>query len=195
MATQPNDSQQYPNCQARAELDLLQAIFQTDRPYPWNPTQLESEEYFADLDLELLLTDCLSEAEAAQNTQKLFAQIDRLWVVTALQKSLCEKFVRVPQELIVNIAHSVQTVTAQYQSLADRMVQCALAVLPQWPEEDLQVLARPLAYAMREVESDPLDSTLTADKSWNDLSEIEQARASLAIARYAISQFTATHES
>lgn len=191
MVTQPNDSPKNPNSQTQAELDLLQAIFQTDRPYPWNPAQPESEDYFTDLGGEWRLPDCLSESEMTQKTQTLFAQIEQLWTTTTLQKDLCDKFVRVPQDLIVSITRNVQTVTTQYQSLADRMVQCVLSALPQWPEEDLHVLARPLAYAMREVESESLESTLIADKSWSELSEIEQARASLAIARYAISQLTA----
>jgi hypothetical protein len=68
------------------------------------------------------------------------------------------------------------------------MVECVLDILPQWAEEDLQVLARPLAYAMREVDSEGAELVMATRRPWAQLSEIEQARVSLAVARYAISQ-------
>jgi hypothetical protein len=68
------------------------------------------------------------------------------------------------------------------------MVECVLDILPQWAEEDLQVLARPLAYAMREVDSEGTQLAMATKRPWAQLSEIEQARVSLAVARYAISQ-------
>ena len=68
------------------------------------------------------------------------------------------------------------------------MVECVLDILPQWDEEDLQVLARPLAYAMREADSEGVELVTTSRKPWTELSEIEQAIVGLAVARYAISQ-------
>ena len=50
-----------------------------------------------------------------------------------------------------------------------------------WAEDDLRVFARPLAYAMRgEVASEP------SSNDWAALSEIEQAKLTLAIAKYAM---------
>ena len=68
------------------------------------------------------------------------------------------------------------------------MVECVLDILPQWDEEDLQVLARPLAYAMRDVDSEGVELVVATKRPWAQLSEIEQARVSLAVARYAISE-------
>jgi hypothetical protein len=82
----------------------------------------------------------------------------------------------------------VQNATVKYQSLADQMVECVLDILPQWAEEDLQVLARPLAYAMRDIDSEGVELVTETKRPWAQLSEIEQARVSLAVARYAISQ-------
>ncbi|TAF29765.1 MAG: hypothetical protein EAZ69_24355 [Oscillatoriales cyanobacterium] len=176
MATQSPDSQYFRDSQTQAQMELLTTIVQTDVAYPWNPAQLESESYLTDLEQEFALS------------QVLFAQLEQVWLATALQKSLREKFAIVPQDFLASITQSVQNATVKYQSLADQMVECVLDILPQWTEEDLQVLARPLAYAMREADSSGVEVVMESRRPWAQLSEIEQARVGLAVARYAISQ-------
>ena len=188
MATPSPDSQYFRDAQTQAEMELLATIVQTDVAYPWNPAQLESESYLTALEEEFALSDSFSDSDIAQKSQVLFAQLEQVWLTTALQKSLREKFARVPQDFLARIAQSVQNATVKYQSLADQMVECVLDILPQWAEEDLQVLARPLAYAMREVDSEGAELVMATRRPWAQLSEIEQARVSLAVARYAISQ-------
>ena len=188
MATQSPDSQYFRDSQTQAQMELLATIVQTDVAYPWNPAQLESESYLNAIEQEFTLFDSFSDSDIAQKSQVLFAQLEQVWVATALQKSLGEKFARVPQDFIARIAKSVQNATVKYQSLADQMVECVLDILPQWAEEDLQVLARPLAYAMRDVDSEGVELVMGTKKPWAELSEIEQARVGLAVARYAISQ-------
>ena len=188
MATQSPDSQYFRDSETQAQMDLLATIVHTDVAYPWNPAQLESESYLTGLEEEFALSDSFSDSDIAQKSQVLFAQLEQVWLTAALQKSLREKFARVPQDFLARIAQSVQNATVKYQSLADQMVECVLDILPQWAEEDLQVLARPLAYAMREVDSEGAQLALATKRPWAQLSEIEQARVSLAVARYAISQ-------
>ena len=188
MATQSPDSQYFRDSQTQAQMELLATIVQTDVAYPWNPAQRESESYLTALEEEFAISDSLSDSDIAQKSQVLFAQLEQVWLTTALQKSLREKFARVPQGFLARIAQSVQNATVKYQSLADQMVECVLDILPQWAEEDLQVLARPLAYAMREVDSEGAELVMATRRPWAQLSEIEQARVSLAVARYAISQ-------
>ncbi|MEG4025669.1 MULTISPECIES: hypothetical protein [unclassified Microcoleus] len=188
MATQSPDSEYFRDSQTQAQMELLTTIVQTDVAYPWNPAQLESESYLAALEQEFALSDSFSDSDIALKSQVLFAQLEQVWLTTALQKSLREKFARVPQDFLASIAQSVQNATVKYQSLADQMVECVLDILPQWGEEDLQVLARPLAYAMRDVDSEAGELVMATKRPWAQLSEIEQARVSLAVARYAISQ-------
>ena len=61
--------------------------------------------------------------------------------------------------------------------------------MPGWDLEDLEVMARPLAYSMRGDKNDELENILATIEpvDWYNLSEVEQARLSLAIALYAIS--------
>ncbi|MEP6518503.1 hypothetical protein [Microcoleus vaginatus] len=188
MATQSPDSEYFRDSQTQAQMELLATIVQTDVVYPWNPAQLESESYLAALEQEFALSDSFSDSDIALKSQVLFSQLEQVWLTTALQKSLREKFARVPQDFLASIAQSVQNATVKYQSLADQMVECVLDILPQWAEEDLQVLARPLAYAMRDVDSEGGELVMATKRPWAQLSEIEQARVSLAVARYAISQ-------
>mgnify|MGYP000148816845 CR=1 FL=1 len=188
MATQSPDSEYFRDSQTQAQMELLATIVQTDVAYPWNPAQLESESYLTALEQEFTLSDSFSDSDIALKSQVLFSQLEQVWLTTALQKSLREKFARVPQDFLASIAQSVQNATVKYQSLADQMVECVLDILPQWAEEDLQVLARPLAYAMRDVDSEGGELVMATKRPWAQLSEIEQARVSLAVARYAISQ-------
>ena len=188
MATQSPDSQYFRDSQILAEMELLATIVEADVAYPWNPAQLESESYLTDLEQEFALCDCFSDSDIAQKSQVLFGQLEQVWLATSLQKSLREKFDRVPQDFLTRIAQSVQNATVKYQSLADQMVECVLDILPQWAEEDLQVLARPLAYAMREADASGVEVVMETIRPWDELSEIQQARVGLAVARYAIYQ-------
>ncbi|MEG3990888.1 hypothetical protein QUA13_27820 [Microcoleus sp. S28C3] len=188
MATQSPDSEYFRDSQTQAQMELLATIVQADVAYPWNPAQLESESYLSAAEQEFALSDSFSDSDIALKSQVLFSQLEQVWLTTALQKSLREKFTRVPQDFLASIAQSVQNATVKYQSLADQMVECVLDILPQWDEEDLQVLARPLAYAMRDVDSEGVELVVATKRPWAQLSEIEQARVSLAVARYAISE-------
>ncbi|XZN90897.1 MAG: hypothetical protein ACM65M_25360 [Microcoleus sp.] len=188
MAPQPPDSQYFRDSETQVEMELLATIFQTDVAYPWNPAQVESESYLMALEQEFAISDSFSDTDIAQKSQLLFSQLEQVWLTTTLQKSLRDKFVSFPQDLLASIAQSVQNATVKYQYLADQMVECVLDILPQWDEEDLQVLSRPLAYAMRDVEGEGGELGMVFSKPWAELSEIERAKYSLTVARYAISQ-------
>lgn len=188
MASQIPDSQYFGNCETQAEMELLATIVQTDVAYPWNPAQLESESYLMALEQDFALSDSFSDADIALKSQVLFSQLEQVWLTTTLHKSLREKFAGFPQDLLASIAQSVQNATVKYQLLADQMVECVVDILPQWAEEDLQVFARPLAYAMRDVDVEGGELGMVSSKSWEELSDMERARVSLTIARYAISQ-------
>ena len=77
--------------------------------------------------------------------------------------------------------------------MADRLVECVQSLLPDWAEDDLLVLARPFAYAMRGSQAADVESVLgeIRHEDWTALSKIEQARVSIAIAHYALEQLQA----
>lgn len=190
---------------ALAELELLQIIFEMEEleteeaiSYPFNPSDPETESYFEMLEQEVLETGW-SMDDLTEQGQILSDRVEQLWSAfptsiedlptEALSSILSQRFAaRVPQQLLQNIAQRAQQVVSQNLSLADQLVQCVQDCLPNWGEDDLQVFARPLAFAMRSPETEVLESALQSIRSasWTDLSEIEQARLSLVIARYAI---------
>jgi hypothetical protein len=159
--------------------------------HPWDPTDPAAAPFFNHLDETLDWSDW-EKSEIERKSQAFYQHLDQLWAVSPLQTALAKKFVTVPQNLLSAIARQAQQLANTSHALADQLLYCVSDVLPQWAPEDLQVLARPLAYAMRgdEASDTALDQAQTQD--WNHLSEIEQARLSLVIARYALGKVQAS---
>lgn len=188
--------------QAQAELELLQLILEEPPSYPYNPAEPETEAYFAALEQEVLATGWSVE-DLTQQGQVLSHHLNELWsafsipadvvAVDSLSATLLQRFaVRAPQDVINRISQQAQQLVTQNLSLAEQLVQCVQGCLPQWGTEDLQVFARPLAFTMRSSETEVLESTINSVRSveWAELSDVEQARLSLAIARYALAQLS-----
>lgn len=190
--------------QAQAELELLQLIWQESVSYPWNPAEPEAEAYFAALEQEVVEAGWSPE-ELAEQGAILSTHLDQIWSMVApaeaapaedlasriLGSELFQQFAtQVPSSLLDDIVQQAKQMVASKLSLADQLVRCVQTCLPDWGEEDLQVLARPFAYAMRGGETEMLEVALRSVRcaAWTELSGIEQARLSLAIARYAIAQ-------
>jgi hypothetical protein len=178
----------------QAELDdLLDAVLSNDTPYPWNIADPGAANYLEKLEQEFSL-DSWPEAEVTARSQDFFSRLDGIWAQTTLSQSLSQRFATwAPQNVLTAIVQQAQKVVASNLSLAEQLVQCVQQSLPNWDVDDLQVLARPLAYAMRGVETDTnevVESTLKTVRpvTWEELSELEQARLSLSIARCALAQ-------
>ena len=94
------------------------------------------------------------------------------------------------------IAQKASEIFTLEQSASSKLVECVQDFLPHWGIDDLLVLARPFAYSMRSSEPANLASVTSniADREWTDLSEIEQAKVSLAIADFAFKQLHSSSE-
>lgn len=149
--------------------------------YPWNPADAESESFFNSLEQKFPI-DVISETELSDRADAFFSHLDTLFAAPTLETSLAQKFATVPQSILNTIARQAQKFADSSASLADQLVLCVQEALPQWAEDDLHVLARPLAYSMRG-EEQGVKST-----DWAKLSETEQARLTLAIAQYALNE-------
>ena len=210
MTHNPSRPSMFP-FQAQAELELLQILLQDESfaypcpgeasfTYPWNPAEPEAEAYFEALEQEVMLAGWTTE-ELTEQGQVLANCLEQVWdtfsaTAAVPSTTLCAKLLQqfatqVPQHLLDSIAQRAQQVIATNLSIADQMVQCVQGCLPNWAEDDLYVLARPFAYAMRDTsDTGMLEAALRSVRcaAWTELSGIEQARLSLAIARYAIAQ-------
>ncbi len=188
-----------------SQIELLEALLDPDdAPYPWNPAAPESEAYFAEREHDFVREGWLEEEIVAQ-TQTFFTKLEQLWsasttsgsdlvpVPTAnvIQAALQQQFADlVPQNWLHTIAQHAYLVFSTKSSTANQLAQCVNALLPNWAEEDLLVLARPFAYAMRGTETAAVEFVLNhvQHRDWIALSEIEQARVGIVLARYALDQ-------
>jgi hypothetical protein len=200
----------HPLLSSQVELEFLQALLEPDDAgYPWNPADDESEAYFLELEQHSLVQDVL-ETELTPRSQAFYSQLDNLWSnysqyecpankahLATLQEVLHSKLAAcIPSNWLNKLSAKAAEVVDSTQSISDKLIECAQAVLPTWETDDLIVLARPLAYAMRSKETQNLDSVLDnlGKREWNTLSEVEQAKASLAIAQYALSELSNSQE-
>jgi cell division septum initiation protein DivIVA len=189
-------------------LELLEALLDEDATYPWNPSQPESDDYFCRAEHQSKIQDLLDE-ELTARSQSFYNQLDTLWshvsakqhyncnvavgFVTQLKENLQKQIAaKVPHELIERIAEKAAEIFNPQQSMGEQLVSCVQSILPSWGSDDLTVLARPFAYAMRNSETHSLETVLdkVGEDDWQNISEIEQARISVAIAYYALRQIT-----
>lgn len=183
-------------------LELLEALLEPeDATYPWNPIAAESEEYFHDASASCAINELL-DAELSARSLGFYNQLDTLWannynrttnasVVASLKENLQAAIAtRIPHEWIERIAEKATDIFNPKQSMSEQLMLCAQAILPNLGAEDLFVLARPFAYAMRNSEPQSLESVLNkvGEHEWKNLSEMEQARVSIAVAYYALRQ-------
>lgn len=177
--------------------ELLQSVLDEEPSTPW--IQAESaDEYANRLEAAGEALE-LSDEAAAKGWQALSAQLNQMWeastemaaetsVIAQLQQKFAE---RLPNRFLQLIADKAQQVVGSGQPMMDQLISCVRSELSNLGTDDLRVVARPMAFAMRgsSVEESvdmAINSTRIAE--WDALAPIEQARLSLAAARYAIAQ-------
>ncbi len=184
-------SQQHLSAENLAQQEMLQSMLTSQEPYPWTPA--EASNYFEKVatagdELEL------SDEEAQLGWQAFSAQLDAFWgsTNTSVELALAQRFARrLSEDVITQITAKASQVINTGRPLAEQLIACVRDTLTGWDDADLQVMARPLAHAMRGQE-EILDATINSvrDIEWDDLSSMEQARISLAAARWAIDYAT-----
>jgi hypothetical protein len=212
MTNKINGADTFPTVTTSVDIEFLEALLEPeDGTYPWNPADTESEDYFHQLGQQFALGDLLEE-ELTTRSQNFYHHLDTLWqgipnctyynrntkqaIVEHLEKNLHNTFATcVPQTWLKAIAHKAAEFLAQEQLTGEKLVECVQGLLPTWGVEDLLVLARPFAYNMRSGEPERAVSVMSnlQEREWTSLSEIEQAKASLAIAYYALTQLDSFH--
>ncbi len=188
-----------------AEHDLLAAILHPEPAYPWQPLAPEAEGYLTSLETEFdaLAGDDLSTAiavgwqtlaaqitaqmDAAQTATQTAAGLGQT-AATSVLEQLRQFQGRLPGELLQSLARSATTLARSGQPLIEQLVQCAGDILPDWNIDDLAVLARPLAYSLRDGRGEILELNLRAipANAWDSLTDLEQARLTLTIASVAL---------
>lgn len=172
------------------ELELLHAILEDEAVYPWNPADSAATPYYRALET-ALEHDPLATETFESKWKHLSQQAESLWASQrlSLPELLIQRFEsRLPTDLLTQIATKAQDLSNSSLTQMDQLVGCARSVLQDWNVDDLQVVARPFAMAMRNGHGEMVDLTLKSVRTsaWESLSAIEQARLCLAVARCAL---------
>lgn len=185
---------------SKVEKELLAALLAENSLYPWDSSTSEAEAYFMEAEQEF---GADWQEEMSARSHQFLSHLDQLWLAatpvspvdSTLQANLKAQFAaHIPQHWLDAIAHQARQALATQKSLSSQLVQCVQELLPNCLEADLRVLARPYAYAMRSSSNESqLLGNMTPEK-WAALSEIQQAKVSMAIARYALEQLQADEE-
>ena len=185
---------QLPLDDSEAQAELIDCLLASSTTtYPWNPAAPDTADYYLETDRHFSL-DNWSDAEITQKSRSFFAQIQSCWAnspTPVLEISplaaLIEQFgARVPQQWLAQIADKVSALATNQLEPIDRLVQSVQALLPNWATEDLLVIARPYAYAMRGDTGVNNIDNIVRPLAWTELSELEQAKLTIAIAQAAI---------
>ncbi len=192
-----SSSEQGSSDLSETQAELMQSVL-SEQSYPWLPA-LVAESYEADLEAAGQSLE-ISDDEAIAGWQGLSAQLDRLWSDVDILSLLKQKFAaRLPETVLVAISdraqqlgkRAAQGLSQNAQPMAAQMIACVKGTVTAIGEADLQVMARPMAFAMRSSGAEELvDATAASVRQaeWEKLSALEQAKLSLAVARYAIAQ-------
>ncbi|KAF3887558.1 MULTISPECIES: hypothetical protein [Nostocales] len=198
---------------SQVELELLHTLLEDeDATYPWNPTEEHSDDYYLQIEQQFQMEDVLNE-ELAMRSSSFYNTLDTLWsglfnsehykhntksaFLSELQQNLQASFAnRIPQDWLKSIAQKATEMLNSQQSVGEQLVQCVQSVLPQWDADDLFVMARPLAFAMRSGETQTENSVIdmVGNREWTNISEIEKAKVSMAIAYHALKQLKSIQE-
>jgi hypothetical protein len=182
-----------PEHQHQSEAELMDGLLAASTiEYPWNPADPDTADYYAQTDRQFSLDDW-SDAEIAQKSQSLYARIESAWETTALGvtvsplAALTAKFgARVPPQWLAQIAANVSHLATSQLEPVDRLVGSVQDLLANWAAEDLSVMARPYAFAMRcDLGMDDPDK-IVRPLAWAELSDLERAKLTILIAQYAI---------
>ncbi|MEL7142593.1 MAG: hypothetical protein AAFY33_18195 [Cyanobacteria bacterium J06643_4] len=180
------------NTESAIKAALLQSVLDTEQSAPWLAAQ-STDEYDAQVSTAGEALE-FSDEEVSQGWQTLSAQLNQLWggqsvgVVALLQQKFAG---RMPSDLLAMIGEKAQQVAQSGQPMLDQLITCVQDGFDNMAAADLKVMARPMAFAMRGSSADEfVEATVQSirKEDWTALSPIEQARLSLAAARYAISQ-------
>jgi hypothetical protein len=179
---------------SEAEAELMDCLLASSTAsYPWNPEDPDTTDYYAESDSQFSLDDW-SDDEIGERSQSFFASIQSCWnKPTSIElevsplAALTAKFgARVPQQWLSKIAANVSSLATSNLEPVEQLVQSVQDLLSNWATDDLLVMARPYAYAMRCNPGVDNPDNIVRPLDWAELSEVEQAKLTILIAQYEI---------
>ncbi|MGA9378467.1 MAG: hypothetical protein WBV73_06820, partial [Phormidium sp.] len=104
MTSQIRGSGCFPSFHSQAEQDLLQVLLQDEEAsvYYWNPTEQDSDAYFAQLEKAFQLDDWIEE-EVEQKAQTFFNQLDTILAIDVPQVAVEDIFAILRQKFATRV--------------------------------------------------------------------------------------------
>jgi hypothetical protein len=174
------------------EADLLKLLLQANdlpdqespTPYHWDPQSLETEAYLQSLE-QAWPEDIVADYGTIVPTLNQALNLTTVTPVP-LDTMMINPFPGMPQLIVEHILNQVKRTGLELLSLPDQLLHCVQDLFPGWAIEDLQVLARPYAYAFRSsVPSMPSQRSPEAIE-WDKLSDLEQIRLCFQLSKVAL---------
>lgn len=176
-----------------SEADLFKLLLQADHladqensiPYLWDPQSLETETY-----LQSIEQDWPEDIVADYET--IAPSLNKALNITPTDL-LLDRFSGIPESIVHHILTHVKFTGLELLSISEQLLYCVQDLFPGWAIEDLQVLARPYAYAFRSGSGVTPASPQTPPHSieaieWSKLSDLEQIRLCFQISKAALEQ-------
>ena len=170
-------------------------FFASGQPYPWEPLSPDGEAHLNHLESQLDDDPEVDEVITA-GWHRVSSLLETQWasVETAtperLLNALKARFQeRMPDDALGTLAAAAARLVQSGRPMAEQLVETAKAILPDWETGDLVVMARPLAYSLRDGRGEVLDLTLrfhTPGPMGVLFRSLKKARLSLAIASVAL---------
>lgn len=159
--------------------ELLDQLLTTEDRYPWNPAT--AEDYFVAVEAAVEGFDWPAE-EWESRAEQLFNRLEACWAPEGVAQALQRRFAQtIPAAWLQEIASQAQKLATSSLSPLEQLVECVSPLLTDWSMEDLNLFARPLAYAMRSG-----TPATPSPGDWQSLTPVEQARYTLQVAQYAL---------
>lgn len=129
------------------------------------------------------ITDYINSPEIEEKSAQFFNRLHQLYPTekfSRIYNLLLEQFGSLaPQNWLEAIAQRAEITSKTTSSQLNQLIDCVKPLLSNWLTEDLEVFARPVISSLR-------GSPTGNNKNWTDLSELEKARLTIAIAKVAL---------
>ncbi|NEO82789.1 MAG: hypothetical protein F6J87_00790 [Spirulina sp. SIO3F2] len=168
-----------------ASAELLEQLLTSESVYP--APQTVADEAWTEIETALPAT-VWSDAEVQTGSDRLFETLNNCWPAqsetnsSSLVSQLQDQFgTTVPADWLQTISDRATQLAQSTTSPLEQLLDCVGPLLSDWSLDDLQVFARPVAFAMRSA-----PAALPKEQNWSALSPVEQARYTLQVAKYAL---------
>ncbi|MFZ9740042.1 MAG: hypothetical protein ACO3EZ_18810 [Prochlorotrichaceae cyanobacterium] len=175
------------------DAELLKRLLNSDQenftPYIWDPFSPETEAYLQSLEQswpEDIVADYAAIVPSFQKALNLVPE----QLVSESQEASLPNFPGIPQPVLQHILAKAKATSLEVLALPEQLLECVQELFPRWSIEDLQVVARPYAYAFRNSAQGSPTTPPPEAIEWDQLSDLEQIRLCFQVSKAILKDIT-----